>query len=458
MRKYGFLIILALSLTLLAFPVFAQTDCQVLDTVFDAAGVQWEIRKCRAAVDGTPTPTPQGTPTATPTATPTRSDPPPGASGGIWISVAEVQALPMTGAWSAVQSAAAGSCTPDPSNQDSPCNVIVQAQALAWARTGEQQYRTKVIDAIGKLSAGCSGIGGRTLALARELGAYIVAADLIDLRTVAPDMHLNFEACLRLLLTKNLDGMTIVQMYERRPNNWGTMAGGTLAALYAYLGDTKGLDRVATVYRGWLGDRSAYSGFTWGDLSWQCNASQPVGINPAGCTKSGHLIDGALPDDMRRGGGFKMPNPSPTGYACGGMTGAVAGAWILHRAGYPAFEWSDRALLRAMRFLERIGWKCTGDDAGMVATINFVYGTNYAVEGTTPGKNYGWQQWTFARAVQADVMLVSPTRQIATGESLADLQDEIEYQAQFGWLPVGNVYMLATDEGEVYAQDMTNGN
>lgn len=436
-------------------------------------------------IGATLTPTPPGAPTNTPTtaATPTRTPivtntavapptpvpgatatatPPTSASAGLWISAAEVKALPMSGgAWSAVLAGAGGNCTPDLNNQDSDCNVTILAQALAFARTDDEQYRVKVVAAIRSIVSTQSESGGRTLALGRELGAYVAAADLINLRSHDPQLHNAFTVRLRDLRAKTLDGMTLAGCHERRGNNWGTHCGASRAAIDVYTGDAADLARTAAVFAGWLGDRGAYAGFTWGDLDWQCNPSAPVGINSTGCQKSGHDIGGALPDDMRRGGAFKMPSPAPTGYACGGMSGAVAQAEILYRAGYLAYEWSDRALLRAMEFLQRIGWQCTGDDAWLVAVINKRYGTSYPVDGTSPGKNMGWSQWTHAptvaaaaalQAVESDIYLV------ATGESPGDLAGEIEYQAQFGWRPVGEVYMIeAPDDGLLYAQDMVRG-
>ena len=75
---------------------------------------------------------------------------------------------------------------------------------------------------------------------------------------------------------------TLVSTHEDRPNNWGTHAGAARAAIAAYLGDSAQLARTALVFRGYLGDRAAYAGFEFGDLSWQCDpAAGPSGINPA---------------------------------------------------------------------------------------------------------------------------------------------------------------------------------
>src|SRR6185295_2047989 len=102
---------------------------------------------------------------------------------------------------------------------------------------------------------------------------------------------------------ENLDGQTLRSTHERRPNNWGTHAGAARVAIALYLGDDAELARAATVFHGWLGDRAAYAGFEYGDVTWQCDPSKPVGIN-ASCVKDGHDIGGALPDDMRRGASF----------------------------------------------------------------------------------------------------------------------------------------------------------
>lgn len=456
---------------LMAFPfasTMAQSDqlCTIYNAVNDSTGEKRIITDCPADIGSeTPIPTATRTPTkiptivAGPTLTPVVTPMPPGEpSAGIWISKAEVEALPLSGAWSAVQSAASGSCTPDLANQDSPCNVTVQAQALVWAKTGDEAYRQKVVTAIRSIVTNQSESGGRTLALGRELGAYVVAADLIQLPSYDPQLHAAFSARLREMLSETLDGMTLPQMHARRPNNWGTMGGGSIAAVCAYLQDKACLDRTAQIFRGWLGNRSAYSSFSYGALDWQCNPSTPAGVNPTGCQKNGFDIGGALPDDMRRGGGFKMPNPSPTGYACGAMSGATAQAYILHRAGYPTFEWEDRGMLRARQFIERIGWECSGDDDWVDALLNHVYGTNFSVNDNGPGKNMGWTQATHTGAVAAqDVIVVSDTRKIVTGETLETLQDEINdvMALEPGWATVGEPYTITTpDDGELFAQDM----
>ncbi len=255
-------------------------------------------------------------------------------------------------------------------------------------------YRTKAIAAI--KAAVETENGGRTLALARNLPGYVITANLVNLKTVDPSYDTNtFRPWLRSLLTETLDGQTLTSTHERRPNNWGTHAGAARVAVALYLGDQAVLTRAAAVFHGWLGDRTAYAGFEYGDVSWQCDSSKPVGINPV-CVKSGHAIGGALPDDMRRGGSFSWP-PASTGYPWEALQGAVLEAELLSCAGYDTWNWENKALYRAADFLnEGIGWAAEGDDAWQPFLLDARYGTSYA--GSIPthnGKNFGWTDWLY---------------------------------------------------------------
>jgi hypothetical protein len=241
---------------------------------------------------------------------------------------------------------------------------------------------------------------GRALALARELAAYVIAADLIDLKTADPALDTSFRAKLReLRTTPTVDGPSnLVTCHESRPNNWGTNCGATRAAIAAYLGDTADLDRTAKVFKGWLGDRASYAGFAYGDLSWQCNSSAPVGVNPKGCLKSGHPVDGVMPDDQRRGGTFTWPAPQEP-YTWGALQGVVPMAVILHRRGYDVFNWQDRAVLRTFQWLHDVNdYPAVGDDSWLPHLVNHFYGTAFpAPNPAQPGKNIGWADWTHGR-------------------------------------------------------------
>lgn len=323
-------------------------------------------------------------------------------SAGIWISPAELAQLPMAGpAWAKLKTAADGLLGQAAiRDQDSDHDVKTLAVALVYARTGNAAYRAKAAGAI--FAAIGTERGGRTLALGRNLPAYVIAADLVGLREYDAAKDAQFRAWLSGVRRESLDGLTLISTHEQRPNNWGTHAGGARIAADIYLGDTVDLARAAAVFRGWLGDRGAYTGFKYGDLSWQADRSAPVGVNPLGAAKSGYLIDGALPDDMRRGCSFRMP-PCSTNYPWGAMEGALIQAQLLSRAGYDSWAWSDYALLRAARFLRELdhsygGWWATGDDTWQPWLINRAYGASFPVTlEKQPGKSMGWAAWTFGR-------------------------------------------------------------
>jgi len=280
---------------------------------------------------------------------------------------------------------------PDLSNQDDPTNVLVMAKALVYARTGEQHYRDAVIKAC--MQAIGTETGGRTLDLGKELIAYVLAADFVGLPEKEDQ---RFRAWLRDLLVRRFpSGKTLRSTHEIRPNNWGTYAGASRLAVAAYLGDQAEFERAARVFKGWLGDREAYIGFRFKNRSWQADPVHPVGINPLGATKEGHSIDGVLPDDQRRSGGFRWPPPKEN-YVYSALQGALAQAIILDRAGYPVWDWEDRALLRAFHWLyDRADYPAKGDDTWQPHVINYYYGTDFpAPIPAKPGKNVGWTDWT----------------------------------------------------------------
>lgn len=100
---------------------------------------------------------------------------------------------------------------------------------------------------------------------------------------------------------------------------------------------------------------------------------------------------------MRRGGSFQWP-PIKTGYAWEALQGALVQAEILSRAGFPTWDWQDRALLRAVNFLYSIDWKPEGDDEWQVWLVNHAYGTSFpAALPAKPGKNMGWTDWTYPK-------------------------------------------------------------
>lgn len=313
----------------------------------------------------------------------------------MWLTPAEAESLPLTGtAWNAVKAAADGSLgTANISDQNSSHDVNTLAVALVYARTGTASYRAKAAGAIA--AAIGTEAGGRTLALARNLTPYVLAADLIDLPAYDAALDARFRTWLSGVRRANLSGMTLVSTHERRANNWGTNAGASRIAADIYLRDTADLAAAVRVYRGWLGDRALYAGFDFGDLSWQADASKPVGINPKGATRNGYNIDGVLPDDQRRAGGFTWPAPKEN-YVWGALGPALVTGELLRRAGYAdVTSWSDSALRRSLDWLHGVnGFPASGDDSWVPWLANRLLGTSYPAKSGTKGKPMAWTDWT----------------------------------------------------------------
>jgi hypothetical protein len=306
-------------------------------------------------------------------------------------------------AWSGLDHETGRACgTPDLSNQDDNTNVCVMAKALGFARTGNVRLGIDVRAALRSI-VDAPPYRGRALSLGRELAAYVIAADIVSLRSLDPQLDSAFRRRIKeLVTTPTSDGpRNLIDCHEKRPNNWGNHCGASRAAVAAYLGDRTELARVAQVFKGYLGDRASYAGFKYGDLAWQCDPQHPVGINPKGCVVDGHSLDGVLPDDQRRSGELKWPPPHEN-YVYEGLQGALVQAVILQRAGYDPFEWSDRALLRAVRWLyDTAHFQAVGDDTWIPSVVNYFYGTDFpAPDAVRAGKNVGWTNWTHARAAR----------------------------------------------------------
>jgi hypothetical protein len=318
----------------------------------------------------------------------------------VWVTPQELAALPTSGpAWQQLRRAAAR--LPRVANladQESETDVDALAAALVYARTGDRAARGAAARAV--LAAIGTERGGRTLALGRNLASYVIAADLVGLASFDRRGDRRFRRWLASVRSEELDGKTLISTHDVRPNNWGTMAGASRIAADLYLGDRVDLDRAARVFAGWLGDRGVYAGFRFKDLSWQADPLRPVGINPPGAVRDGLDVDGALPDDMRRGCRLQ-PVPCPTVYAWEALQGAIVQADLLARHGYPAWSWGDDALLRAAQFLERLnarfgGWWATGDDSWQPFVLNHAYGTSFPEAAPArPGKILGWTDWVY---------------------------------------------------------------
>jgi PKD repeat protein len=326
------------------------------------------------------------------------------ASLGLLTTPAELAQLPMSGpAWERVKAAADGSLgTPRLRDLGNEHDVRTLAVALVYGRTGIESYRAKAADAI--MSAIGTEDGGLAAVVGRNLISYVLSADLIDFASFDPARDAQFRSWLSAVRTEVFSDGSLVGEDQTHANNHGRHAGASRLAASLYLGDQADVAQTVAIFKGFLGDRSSYNGFRWNqDLSWQADPNSPVGVNPAGSTRDGFSIDGALPEEMRRGCKFTVP-PCPTAYPWGAFQSVFLAAEIMSRQGHDVWNWEDRALLRAVEFIHGLenaygGWWATGDDIWQPWLINHAYGTSFpAVAVTRLGKNFGWSDWLWGQA------------------------------------------------------------
>lgn len=338
--------------------------------------------------------------------TPTRASEP--REAGLWLAPSELAALPASGpAWDALLEAA-NRPVPARGGHKSGHNIYTLASALVAARLRDPDR----LQAVARELAAAVGTEaqGNALSMARNTTAYAIAADLVDYRRLDPSGEARFRAWLDQLRTYphprrgGCKGETcsLIGKHRTRPNNHGTMAGASRIAVSLYLRDRADVEAAARVFRGYLGERAAWSergGFVYGSLVWQADARAPVGINPRGATRDGRSLDGVLPDDQRRSGGFRWPPPKEN-YVWGALQGAYTQALLLERAGHAdVWEWGDRALLRAVKWLyDEAQFPAHGDDEWLIHLVNRAYGTSFpAAMPARPGKVAGFTDWTHAR-------------------------------------------------------------
>lgn len=355
----------------------------------------------------TTTPTRTPTPTATRTPTPT----PPIVTGqGIWISLNELMTRPTSGtAWQSVLSDAGATWgSPDVANQDSNHDQSVLAGALVCARTG--QYCDKTLQ--GLTSAVGTEDNTRWLAVGRNMLGYTIAADLLRAKgTLSGSSLTSVSTWLASFLTRQLPGNNSGVPETLTPFGSGSNAsaqeGAVYAAIAAYTGNTTKLNYVWNRFRLYSCDRAnnpeqvinINTGFS-GGWSHTTDYSQACAINPKGTTKQGIRIDGADINDMVRGGNFAWP-PGYTQYPWVGMEGYIPAALVLYRAGYPAFQVADQAVLRALDYLwflknnTSTDWWEPSRASEVKHLVNVAYGKSFPVSYPTGGgRMVGYTDWT----------------------------------------------------------------
>jgi hypothetical protein len=327
-------------------------------------------------------------------------------SSGLWVSADELRLQPMSGAaWTAVLNDA--NRDPGPANiadQDSHHDTYTLAAAIVAARTGQSSYYLKakkgILDAMGTEFK----TGTRWLAAGRNVLAYVIAADLLNLRRdgSANSDGTKVDLWIRGWLTKQLPDNNNGVLRPIRPFGGGSNADAQEGAVFAAV--AVWADDPVAITRGWDAFRTYAcdpNGPNYEDIdlqtglqyNWAADPKNPCAVNPLNSTKvvpagfpgagTTHRMDGAIINDMRRGGAYQW-SPAFTQYPWTGLAGFIPAAVILQRAGYPALQVADKAVLRTVDYLFWLkgstgltSWFDGKRGSEVVQLVNHYYGTKY---------------------------------------------------------------------------------
>ncbi|MBP9114280.1 MAG: DNRLRE domain-containing protein [Polyangiaceae bacterium] len=329
---------------------------------------------------------------ARPPVTPPPPPPPPSSGDYLIMSRAALKALPMSGtAWATVQSSADESGVPNLCDQDNKTGVNALAAGLVYARTGNVAYRNKVIDLIKRaMPTQKDGCYNAVLSLGRQLGGYVMAADLADYRDAS------FTSWLSQIRTREIGGHgrwhQLRFTADDSATNWGMFAATSTLIADRFLGDTAQVARDWKIFTGYTDGSWPFKNGSSYQAAWNCGSYVP--IENRNCKTPGGLEqNGALVEDASRN---TYPSPHPT-YTSESMQGLVVQAIVLRGAGYNAFGIGNSAVARVAAFQARFAI-ANPSSAGYytMRVVNRVYGTSYPEK--TPmgeGRIFGFADWLF---------------------------------------------------------------
>jgi len=338
----------------------------------------------------------------------------------MWISSSELMSLPTSGtSWDKIRTTAYGSWgTADLKDQNNKHAINTLAGALVYARTGDAALRSKVRDAVlaAKRSLDESAEWQTTngvLAAGRQIGAYAIAADLINLKGYDAGADNEFRIWLGSIRSTNIGTharwKSIRYTCENATGNWNAFACASRIAASIYLGDSADVQRSSLIIRALLGERGVYPSDAPGkngyfehtagyQASWACNDPTWTGDNPT-CVKSGVNIDGVLVEDASRGGGCCVLQGDGIMYSWEALQGIFVSVELLYRTGSYGnpYTWSNNALKRALDFMQRSGWAVTPPATYVPWLANARYGTGYPTSTGGNGRIMSWGDWLYKR-------------------------------------------------------------
>jgi hypothetical protein len=400
-----------------------------------------------------PTPEPTSTPEPTPTPTPT-PEPPPAPTPtpdsepvgeGLLVTDTQLAALPTSGSnWdhvTAKANEALAQITFSASGAATDCQLRnyenvgrygqkILAAALVAARTGDATMRALVqrclryvIGTEDRASTDGTSSDDGLLSTARNLAAYVVAADLIGFDknltgSRAGWTGTSWETWLRAILDKPIGShgrwTQIRATSVDSASNWGAAALMSRTAVELYLG-APSFSLVAQ-WRRWMGDASSGLDFnvTSGyNATWACRPDGETGpagtlrrpINPPGCGDT----SGVVVEDASRGGDCCGLVDEGISYSNEHLHFVSAGARMMRNRGFDVATWrftraAGSTLAAAGDYGLRKGlWPLYGTHQihGQLAhQMNDLLGTSYPeVAVPAPGRAVSYADWWGRRSV-----------------------------------------------------------
>ena len=339
--------------------------------------------------------------------------PPPAdaATDYILMSRSALLARPVSGtAWANMKAVADGSLgTPNLCDINGKHHLRTLAAALVFARTGTASYGLKarqgVVAAIRTQRVGCD---NATLALGRQLMAYVLAADFAGL---AGTPEATFRTWLTTIRRKVIGGHSVWNSLFRThvlsATNWGAYAGASRIAADLYLGDRTDLAAAVRITQGFLGNRTAFrfsDKLSWAAKTWSCAPTSYTPVNGV-CTKRGINVSGAVIADISRGGSLRWP-PGTTGiqYQLDSIQGVGMQLELLYQNGYTGvYGWTTSALKRMASIVTRsrasggTGWNATLASRQMPWLLNKRYSLRLPTRPSLMGRAIGFTDWLWGR-------------------------------------------------------------
>lgn len=323
-------------------------------------------------------------------------------------------------AWDKLLAAANGGWgQPNITDQNNKHDLGVLAGALVCARIGNENLCGKVRDGImsAKHTFDDASEWGKTngvLASGRQIAAYVISADLINLSQFDPSADAEFRAWLTIIRKQKVGTQSrwtsLTGTSENAAENWAAHALASRIAASIYLGDVADVNRSALILRAWS-DRSFYPKDGIGvngyfqhsssyKSSWICGTeSVYTAINNSPCDKNGVNLDGALVEDASRGGGCCQLSGAGYSYSWEVLQGLTLSTELLYRTNRydNPYLWGDSALKRAVDHMQRQGWVINNPGKFVPWLLNMRYGTSYPTASNSDGRYMSWGDWQFQR-------------------------------------------------------------